>query len=128
MKKFFLVLGYPFIKAWKFINSDKADKIAKYLQDLMLQALPIVKLVASLTPTRIDDELIALFERFALPGVEEFLKLPIDQRGKALFEVAVKEMQKKYPNLPLTVIHKAVQDAVLYYKFESGQFQTIAGA
>jgi len=54
----------------KFFTSDEWKRIEKgaaVVADLLQKALPVVKLVAAMTPTKADDEVIALIEKYALP-------------------------------------------------------------
>lgn len=113
------ILGYPFIKIWNFLNGTQGDRVAKLLQDITKKALPIVEVIAALTPTRVDDEIIALFKLYALPNLDKWLQIPIEQRGVVLLEVAVSQLQKHFPNVPIFMLKAAIEMAVVKFKVES---------
>lgn len=108
MKRFFSWLGGLFSKL-----PGIASHVAADLTAAAAAALPIVKLIADLTPTRADDEIVALFERFLVPGAAAYLALPEDQRGAALFKVATTVVQRQFPALPMEQIGAAVQLALV---------------
>ena len=117
--KVFSILGYPFIKLWKLINGNAGESFAKRIQQIAIAALPIVEMIAAMTPTRVDDELVALFKKYAVPGVEYYLSLPMEKRGIALSEVAVTELAQKFPGTPTYLLKLAVEQAVAKYKLEA---------
>ncbi len=80
---------------------------------LVKTALPVVRQVAALTPTRADDELIRLFDQYAVPGVEAWLSLPTAQRGRALMHVAATQLKRVVPDRIDRIIDLAVQLAVV---------------
>lgn len=92
-------------KIWAFIKSFFTKDIAK-------KALEIAKIVAALTPTRGDDEIIALFERYLVPNLSVFLQLPVQQRGIALLEAAATELGKHFPDASRTALDAAIVSAV----------------
>lgn len=109
----------PFKWLWSFINSDKAKAAFQRIDAMIKEAMPIVEEIASLTPTRSDDEIIALFEKYALPfdtQAEAWLALPVDQRGKALLYAGEQELAKQFPATPLNEISSAVSLAVSLLK------------
>lgn len=108
----FPAVGRFFQKVFGFFSSDKAQAIAQKIQEYAVTALPVVEFIASLTPTRADDEIIALFKRFALPKVEAYLALPQEDRGAALMAVAVSELTKRYPEAPVSQLRAAIELAV----------------
>lgn len=108
------VLGF-FKKLWRFVTGDKLKGILQRIDNMVGVALPIVEEVAALTPTRSDDEIVALFKRFRIT-VEGWLGLPQDQRGAALLHAATSEIGKLYPNVPVSQIQTAVQLAVTVMK------------
>ncbi len=108
----FKVIGNLFVKLFNFFNSQKAEDLLKLIKDIAEKALPIVELIAALTPTRIDDELIALFKRFGTPNLDKYLALPREERGEALMTVAINELQKLYPELPVSNIRAGIELAV----------------
>jgi hypothetical protein len=101
-----------------FFRSGKAQAAFEQAAALVPKALPIVTLVASLTPTLADDELVALFRRFALPYVEQYLALPKEQRGVALLKVASTQLASIAPGTPTRILDTAVQLA--YVGFRAG--------
>ena len=96
-----------------------AEKVMKRVLEIVPVALPIVEMVAALTPGRTDDELIALFKRHGLPWIEKWLGLPDDARGMALFEASSQILAKQYPTLPMSTINAAVQ--IAYTAWKAGQ-------
>lgn len=116
---FFAKLLTPFKKLWSLINSEKAKQVAQAIDGMLEKALPLVRTIAALTPTRSDDELIRLFERFGNPvrtQVNTWLALPVDQRGKALLAIGEQELQKHFPGVPLNQISAAISLAVSLMK------------
>lgn len=109
-------LASPFFWLWRLVTGDGVKKALSTVDALIVDALPIVKQIASLTPTRADDEMIRLFETFGQPAIEKWLALPPAQRGKALLSVGEAELQKAYPDLPLNQISAAVAFAVTLMK------------
>jgi hypothetical protein len=86
--------------------------------DVMLQALPIVELIASLTPTRADDEIVAMIRKYALPiPLPEGPLSDLDKQNylaNAAF-LLVKE-QVKAAGVPDNVIDLGVQMAYTAWK------------
>lgn len=105
-----------FVSVVSFINGPTAEKVARNVHDYAQKALPIVGAIAALTPTRSDDELVALFNRYAQPNVEKFLALPPQNRGLALLHIATAELSKQAPMASNTALQTAVQLAVLALK------------
>lgn len=83
---------------------------------LMVVAVPIVEMVARMTPTRSDDELIDLFKSYAIPGVEAWLAVPPESRGRALMTVAATALKRITPDKIDRIIDLAVQLAVVEAK------------
>lgn len=92
-------------KLWAYIKGF-------FTKDIGKKALEIAKIVAALTPTRGDDELIALFERYLVPNLAIFLQLPVQQRGIALLEAAATELGRHFPDASRTALDAAVISAV----------------
>lgn len=101
-----------FGKLKNFARSLLGDRVSV----LVSEALPIVELVAKLTPTRVDDEIVELFRFLKLPNEDAWLKTPVNDRGLVLLKAASDVMQKKLPHIPYTVIVSAVQLAVARFK------------
>lgn len=100
----------------KLTTSDVADRVA----NLAVKALPIVRTVAALTPARTDDEIVRLFEAYALPYVEKFLALPQDKRGLALLDAAATLLGRTVGDVPAHILHAAAQAAYVQYKNGQG--------
>lgn len=101
-----------FLKLFSYFQGRAADDVARALE-VSKSALPIVARIATLTPTRMDDEIIALFQHFAVPNVEAWLKLPVEERGRALMQVAAQELKRVAPGTTGRIIDLAVQFAVI---------------
>lgn len=103
----------PFKAIWKFINGSKAEASFNRIDSMIEVALPIVKRIAELTPTRDDDEILKLFTDFGL-GVPlaAWRMLPLDERGKVLLSVGEKALAKQFPQAPINEISSAVSLAV----------------
>jgi hypothetical protein len=69
---------------------------------------PIVEFIAQMTPTKADDEIIRCANAL---GVQEFLYAPDEGAGHALKELAIKAAQKKFKNIPVEVLARAVEAA-----------------
>lgn len=100
---------------WRLFTGDRLRSILQNVDRLVGVALPVVEEIAALTPTRTDDEILALFKRFRVE-VEGWLGLPQDQRGAALMHVATQQLQRLYPALPVNEIQSAIQLAVTISK------------
>lgn len=112
----FKAVGKFFQSIFAWFSSDQAQQIAKSIVSYSNAALPVVELIASLTPTRADDEIIALYKRFALPKVEAYLALPKADRGAALVNAAVAELQKQFPDAPISQLRASIELAVQLMK------------
>ena len=100
---------------WRWAMNDHTIAVLRRVDDMIGLALPIVKQIAALTPTRSDDEIIALLEKFQLK-VAYWLQLPQAERGPVLLHVATTELQKRYPDAPINQLQSAVQLAVTVMK------------
>lgn len=109
----FKAIGSLFVKLFNLFKSDKLAAALERVKQLAEAALPVIEYIASLTPTRIDEEIIALFKRFALPNVDKYLALPANERGQALMDAAISAMEKKYPSAPLQEIRAAIEMALV---------------
>jgi len=101
------------IRKWFTANAVNDASMAA---DLAKKAIPIVRIVARLTPTRVDDEIVRLFETFGIPKIDAWLELPIESRGRALFHAAAHELKRWAPGTVDRVIDLAVQMAVVEVK------------
>ena len=93
--------------------SERAMSDIERAAALVGPAIQIVAVVAALTPTRSDDELIELFRHYAVPGVDAWLALPPADRGRALMTVAARELKRLTPDVGDRIIDLAVQLAVV---------------
>lgn len=107
-----------FAKLAAWFNGDQPAKV----MEIAKTALPFVSAFATLTPTRADDELIRLFERYGLPSVDRWLTFPQNERGIALAWGVSRLLAKKYPSMPTRIIRWAVETAYNMYR-ESGDAQ-----
>src|SRR5690349_14629061 len=99
-----------------FFRSGKATAALNSVASLVPKALPIVQIVALLTPTKADDEVLALFQKFGLPYVENYLALPQEQRGAALLKAASTKLAEQVPGTPTHILDAAVQLALVGYR------------
>jgi len=90
-------------------RSGKAEQAFNAAVSLVPKAVPIVKEIAALTPTRSDDEIIAAFERYAVPGACQYLSLPREKRGLALLALATEILAAQVPGTPTRILNTAVQ-------------------
>ena len=101
-----------YLKMMAYVSGRAAQDIAAAVE-LTKLALPIVQRVAILTPTRSDDEIVRLFQDYAVPGAESWLQLPQAQRGRALMQVAATQLKRVAPDTFDRIIDLAVQAAVV---------------
>jgi hypothetical protein len=85
------------------------------------QALPIVRLVAKLTPTRADDEILRAAEELGVPIAKQWLALEPSERGRALLQIASSALKARVPSAVGRVIDLAVQLAVVQMKDNAGR-------
>ena len=98
--------------------SDRTTRDMGTALRIVESAMPIVRSIAAMTPTRSDDELIRLFEQFSIPGVQTWLQLSPSQRGRALMNVAAIQLKRISPDSVDRIIDLAVQIAVVKMKGE----------
>lgn len=117
MREFFRRIGSGFTKAFAWLNGPGKHSI-ETIMDIAQQALPVVEFIASLTPTRVDDEIIALFKVYGLPmaKAQSWLQFAQSERGGALLEAATAELRRRFPGLPDHVLQTAIQLAVVALK------------
>ncbi len=106
-----------FLRLFSYVTGRAAQDITAAVE-LLKDALPIVRTIAALTPTRADDELVKLFEHFAIPQVEAWLALSANQRGRALLHVASTRLKRITPDSADRIIDLAVQIAVVQMRAE----------
>ena len=100
-------------KAAGFFSSGKAQRDFDLVVSLVPKALPYVELVASLTPTLADDQIVALFAKYGLPFATNYLALPQEQRGAALLRSASTLLAREVPGTPTRILDSAVQLALV---------------
>lgn len=109
MKK---IAGF-FGKVFGWLLTDGATAAAEAVQKISIEALPIVDLIASLTPTRADDEIVATFRRFGVPLADFWLSVPQSRRGPALLELATEVLRKDNQGAPTHQLQAAAQNALV---------------
>jgi len=77
------------------------------------QALPVVRLIAKLTPTRTDDEILRAAQELGVPIAKQWLALEPAERGRALLQIASSALKARVPSAAGRVIDLAVQFAVV---------------
>jgi hypothetical protein len=95
-----------------FFSSRNAQAALERAAALVPQALPIVKQIAALTPTRTDDEIVAAFEKFGVPCAQQYLSTPIASRGYVLLQLATAVLAAQFPSVATNVLNTAIQLAV----------------
>lgn len=96
------------MKIVKAIKSIFSSSKINAVRGLVGSVYPIVELVAKMTPTKADDEILMCANAL---GVRDFLMVDRKEVGKALKEVAVKAAQKKFKDVPADVLARAVEAA-----------------
>jgi len=98
-------------RAYLFIVSDDAmdrmTKTAERIAKLAEQVLPIVRMVALLTPNQADDLIVALVERLNVK-IKAYLGMSNEEKNAALKASAVALARKSFPEL------EKFDDATLY--------------
>lgn len=105
-----------FFKSIAVFFTGPGARIAETAVRVATVALPIVEAIAKMTPTRTDDEIIALFKSYVVPNMEIYLALPVADRGPALLAAATTELQRRYPSLPIHQVQLAIQMAYTQFK------------
>lgn len=106
-----------FLRLFSYVTGRAAQDITAAVE-LVKDALPLVRTIAALTPTRADDELVKLFDHFAMPQVDAWLALSANQRGRALLHVASTQLKRITPDSADRIIDLAVQLAVVQMRAE----------
>ena len=101
-------------------SREVRDKIADYLeraQELLEPALTSVEIIASLTPNRKDNEIVALAKKYGLGTVTPALIRNEAALGGILLTAAVKELKKRTgTDIPDDYLRTVVQAAFNLYK------------
>ena len=93
----------------RYFGSGKAERDLAVARKLMPRAIPIIEAFAAMTPTRADDEMVALFKKYGLPGIEHFLDLPLEKRGLALLHGASLVLGRMFPGTTTRLLNASVQ-------------------
>jgi len=103
---------FRFLFGWLGKLFRAAPHVAEAIQKVLVQALPVVEMIAAMTPTRADDEIIALAEKFWIKNVKHYLDLPVEERGPALLAAATNALKKQFPGVTTVQIQAAIQLAL----------------
>jgi hypothetical protein len=96
-------------KIGHFFVSDRAQKLVREVGEILPVALTVVKHITSLTPTRVDDEVVKAFEMFGVPLVAGYPQNP----ELALRELASAVVKEKVPTAAQSVVNAAIELAVV---------------
>lgn len=126
-------IGHFFSAVVHFVISPAGrDKIAAYLdeaQKLLAPALDSVSLIASLTPTRGDDEVIALVNRYGLGTVTPDMLRNDAVVSGFLKQAAIRELKRATgATIPSSVLDMAIQSAYVVYKQAKADMGAADGA
>ena len=100
-------------KIVSFFTSGKAEAAFNAAADLVPKALPIIREIAALTPTRKDDEILAAFDKFNVaPDVAQIRATPSAKRGYLLLQLATDVLAAQLPGIATNILNTAVQLAV----------------
>jgi len=114
MQKFIDALKSALSRIVNLFSSGKAQAALEAVVSLVPKALPVVRFITSITPTRADEEIIALLDRFGLQErAAAYLALPPADRGAALRAVAVSLLAKQAPDQPERILGAAIELAVV---------------
>jgi len=98
-------------RAYFFIVSDDAmdrmTRTAEYISKLAAQVLPVVQMVANLTPNQADDLIVALVLQLNVK-IKAYLGMSDEEKSACLKASAVAMARKMYPDL------QKIDDATLY--------------
>jgi hypothetical protein len=99
-------------KIVNFFSSGKAEAALETAAALVPKALPIVQDIAALVPNKTDQEILAAFQKYAVPGASQLLATPASQRGYVLLHLATEILAGEFPGLATNILNTAVQLAV----------------
>jgi len=95
-----------------FFRSGRAEAALNQAASLIPKALPIVEEIAALAPNRTDREIVAAFQKFAVPGAQQYLAAAPAQRGYVLLQLATQVLAAEAPGVATNILNTAVQLAV----------------
>lgn len=114
LKKFFRAIANLFSTPE---GRQRIEKALSATYELVQVAMPIVQLVAALTPTRADDEIVALIYKYALPVAIPREPLTDAEKGAVLKTAAVTILRNQLHSPPAdSILDTAVQMAFLAFK------------
>jgi hypothetical protein len=105
-------IGNIIRKIVAFFRSGRAEAVLEQAASLVPKALPIVEDIAALVPNKTDQEILAAFQKYAVPGAAQFLSTPLAQRGYVLLHLATEVLASQFPSVATNVLNTAVQFAV----------------
>jgi hypothetical protein len=107
-----------FAAAAGYFRSGKAERDLSAIRSMVPKAIPIIEAFAAMTPTRADDELVVLFRKYGLPGIDRFLELPLEKRGLALLDGASVVLGRTFPGAAARLLNASVQLAYTAWRAE----------
>jgi hypothetical protein len=99
-------------KIVEFFTSAKAEAALNQAAALVPKAMPIVQDLAALAPNKTDQEILAAYQKYAVPFASQLLTTPVPQRGYLLLQLASQVLAKNVPSVAGNIIDTAVQLAV----------------
>lgn len=93
----------------RLFTRDFASKILAGIESAspyFAQAYAFVEIAAQMTPTRADDELVALANRLGVPAL-----FGTEDKGVAISRIVLRALQMKYPGVPDRVLNRAIEIA-----------------
>lgn len=70
IQKVFSKIGGFFVDIWQFFNKDEVKKVKETIKKFTPYVLPVVKMIASATPNKIDDALIIAGESIGRSAID----------------------------------------------------------
>jgi hypothetical protein len=104
-------------------GQKKALVVLGQAEALVQQVLPIVELIASATPNKTDDEIVAVVKRWCVPITIPTGPLTDADKGSLLLQTAITaatETVAETAGLPVSVITLAIQTAYTVAKAAKG--------
>jgi flavoprotein len=95
-----------------FFSSAKAEAALNQAAALVPKALPIVQELAAIAPNKTDQEILAAYQKYAVPLASHLLTANLAQRGYLLLQLATQVLAKNVPNVATNILDTAVQLAV----------------
>src|SRR5579864_3598544 len=92
-------------KIVSFFTSGKAEAALNRAAELVPVALPIVEEIATLAPNRTDTEILAAYQKFAVPIATQLLSSPTEQRGYLLLHLATQVLATAVPGVATNILN-----------------------